>query len=118
MKYLKLYSKNILIMTSIFLILTLLVTLLSYFDLISDKLLSIFEIIIMIVTLFTGGFLTGMNSSNKGWLEGIKIGLIFIILFIIINILFIKFFQFKNILYYLILLVTSCFGGMIGILKK
>ena len=118
MKYLILYGKSILIMLAIFLISNLLLTTLSYFDLISDSLLSLLQIIFMFITMFIGGFITSKKCSSKGWLEGLKIGLIFIILLFIFNILFIHHFNLKNIFYFLILIISSIFGGMIGILKK
>ena len=118
MKYLKQYSIPILIMFASFLISTLSLTLFSYFDLISDSTLSLLEITIMIIIMFIGGFLIGKKSKNKGWLEGLKIGSIFIIILILLNIIFIQTFDFKNIFYFIILIISSMLGGMIGILKN
>ena len=118
MAYLKLISKNIGIMALIILISSFFITLLNYFDILSGSFLSILKIIIMIVSFFTGGFLTGRNSNSKGWLEGLKLGVIFSSLLFIINIFLIKNFAFKNILYFIILIVSSIVGSMIGISKK
>ena len=118
MKNIKNYGISILIMIIVFFFLSLLLTLLSYFDIISDKTLSIFEIICIIFIMLTGGFLTGLKSSKKGWMEGLKTGLIFYIILILINIMLIHNFNFKMLIYYLILLIPSILGGMIGILKK
>ena len=118
MKYLKIYGLNLIIMLSIFFILSFIMTILSYFDLIGSSITSIIEIVIMIITLFIGGFLTSIKTNNKGWLEGIKIAIIFIIVLLLINIIFIKQFNFKSIFYYLIITIPSILGGMIGNLKK
>lgn len=118
MKYLKLYGISILIMLGIFLSVNLLLTTLSYFDLITDGMLSILQIITMFIVMFIGGFVTSKKCTSKGWKEGLKIGIIFIIILFLINILFIHQFDFKNIIYFIILIISSIFGGMIGILKK
>lgn len=118
MKYLKLVSKNIGIMSLIIIVSTFIFTLLNYFNLISGSFMAILEIIIIAISLFIGGFLTGKNSQSKGWLEGLKIGIIFSIILLIINFIFVKNFELKNILYYLIITICSIFGSMIGISKK
>ena len=58
----------------------------------------------------------GKNTVNKGWLEGIKFGLICIIIFIIFNYLaFDTFFNISNIILYIITLTASILGSIIGI---
>ena len=118
MKYLKLLGINLSIMFLILFICTFIITLLNYFNIISGNTMSILKILIIILTMLIGGFLTGKKSKEKGWLEGIKIGSIFSIILILINLLFIKNFEFKNIIYYLILIIASVLGSMVGISKK
>lgn len=90
---------------------------LSLFNLfgISKSITNILSIIIMIITFIIMGFLKGKSSANKGYFQGLKIGSIFILI-----LFFISFFNFsfKSLLYYLILLLSSVFGAMIGINKK
>ena len=101
------------------LILTFLVTFFSYFNLMSDKFVSIFKIIIPIISLLIGGFYIGKRSSKKGSIEGFKLGLIFSILLIIFNFLAFDYsFKFKYLLFYFILIVSSILGSMIGISIK
>ncbi len=101
------------------LLLTLIFTLTNYFNIISDKTMSILKIIIPTISLFIGGIYLGMNTKLKGFCNGLKLGLVFISIMIILNIIFISNFEFKNILYYLILLITTSLGSMIGInIKK
>lgn len=118
MNYIKNLMKNILITLSILLLGIFLITLMNYFNLISGKFLSILKILIITISVFIGGFLTGKKSNSKGWLEGLKIGMILIIFLGIINLLFIKEISFKLFIYYFILLICSCLGSMIGISKK
>ena len=119
MNFIKNVSLSILYIILIMLVLTFILTLFSYFNIIGDKVISIFKIIIPVISLFIGGFLIGKKSLKKGWLEGLKLSLIFLILLIIFEYLALdQSFNIKNILYYLILSISSIFGSMIGISKK
>ena len=65
------------------------------------------------------GFKNGYQAKDKGYLAGLKIGgLMLLILFIINLILTQKFFSFSLFIYYLIMLLAAIFGGMLGISKK
>lgn len=119
MNFIKNISLSILYIILTILILSFILTLFSYFNIIGDKVVSIFKIIIPVLSLFVGGFLLGKKSLKKGWLEGLKLSLIFLILLIIFEYLALdQSFNIKNILYYLILSISSIFGSMIGISKK
>lgn len=116
MNYLKKIGISLLYIIGFILILTFLITLLNYFNIISKNVVSVFKIIIPIVSLFIGGFVTGKRSSQKGWLEGLKLSLIFLFIFILFNYLGLKNnIEFKNLLYYLIIIISTCFGSMLGI---
>ena len=101
-------------------IMSMLTTILYYFDVISTNVGSIFNIITPILFIMVGTVYLGMKTSKKGWLAGIKFGFIFLIIIGLINILFYhKNYELINILYYLIIIMTSILGSMIGInLKK
>lgn len=119
MKYLKNISISILYIIISILILTFITTLFSYFNIIGEKTVSIFKIIVPIISLFIGGFYIGKRSTKKGWFEGLKLGLIFIILLIIFEFLALDIsFEGRNILYYIIIIISSMFGSMIGISMK
>ena len=61
----------------------------------------------------------GKKSSKKGWLEGLKLSLVFTVLLILFNILGLRNkIELKNILYYVIIIVSCIFGGMLGINKN
>jgi putative membrane protein (TIGR04086 family) len=119
MKYAKNLGFSLLFIIGSLLILTLLLTLFNYFNLFSNGLVSTFKIIIPIISLFAGGFFIGKKSSKKGWLEGLKLSLIFTIILILFNLLGLENkLDLKNILYYLIIIISCMFGGMLGINKN
>ncbi len=97
---------------------TFFITILSYFNILNDKICSIFKILIPVISLFIGGFYMGKKSRNKGYLEGLKFGLIFCLLLIIFNLIVFGFtFEIKYILFYIIIIISSTLGSMIGINK-
>ena len=119
MKFIKNISISILYIIVSILLLTFITTILSYFNIISDKTLSIFKMAILIISMFIGGDYLGKRSDKKGWLEGLKLSLIFIILLIIFNFLAFKdSLSIKSILYYIIIIISSIFGSMVGISMK
>ena len=100
----------------IILISILLLSLLNTFG-VPKNITNILSMIIMILTFLITGISKGKNCEKNGYLQGLKIGSILILILILIG--FISFnFNFKTILYYLILLLSSVFGAMIGINKK
>jgi len=119
MKYLKKLSLSFIYIIGSILILTFITTLLSYFNILNNKITSIIKIIIPILSMLIGGFYMGKNSLKKGFLEGLKLGSVFSLILIIFNYLaFNNSFKFKYILFYIILIITSILGSMIGINKK
>jgi putative membrane protein (TIGR04086 family) len=117
MKYLKKISKSLLFTITIFVILSLIITLLNYFNIINYNLLAICKIIIPMLSLAIGGFIIGKNSLKNGWLEGLKFSLI-IILIITIIIICIGEFTFKKLIYFILLIGSGILGSMIGINKQ
>jgi len=119
MNYLKILGKSFLYMTSILFISVILITLLNYFNIFGSKIVTFFKLVIALISIFVGGFIMGKNSKQKGWLEGIKLGLIILFILVIINYIILnQSFEIRNLVYYLILMVSSIFGSMIGINKK
>jgi len=116
MKYLKKLVFSLLYIIGTILISTFIVTFLNYFNIINDKVISIFKILIPIISLFVGGFYIGKKSDNKGYLEGLKLSLIFSIFLLIFNFLALSnSFKFKYLLFYLIIIISCVLGSMIGI---
>lgn len=94
------------------LILTAILTILNYLNIFGRTLTNAFLTVNLAVSILLGSILTGMKSTNKGWLEGLKFGLIFSVLLLLFNYLALDKF---NIFVYLIAIISSVIGGMIGI---
>lgn len=80
---------------------------------------SIIMLIFNICLVFYLGYYNSSLYLKKGYLEGLFLGILIIILMILIKIiLFDNTFTVASIIYYSILLVISIVGGMFGINKK
>jgi len=114
-KYLKSFG---LILLSIALF-SILIGTLSYFNILNIKSVKVFEIIATIVSVLIGSIYLGKHSRQKGFLEGIKIGLFMIIFLFIFNFLAVdKGLNISNIFFYIIILISAILGSILGINKK
>ena len=117
MKYLKTIAIAISITLSIILILMFLATLLNYNNILNIKITNILKIIIPLFSVALGGYIMGKKAEKNGYLEGLKIGLIIVILLLIPNLIFFSI-NIKDFIFYLILIISSIFGSMFGINMK
>ncbi|MFV0249779.1 MAG: TIGR04086 family membrane protein [Bacilli bacterium] len=116
MKLVKNYVIPLLFVLGIIIIFTFILTLFSYFDIINSFVVSIIELIIVISSIFIGGFIIGKKSYKKGWIQGLKLGLIYSFTIFLINLIFFHYgIHFKNIPYFIILLVSCIVGSITGI---
>ena len=119
MEYLKNIGKSLIYTFSIIIISTFLVTILNYFNIIGSKILAILKILIILISMFIGGYIIGKTSKQKGWLEGIKLSGIIIIILALFNYLGLsQKFSVTHLIYYLILIISCTLGSMIGINRK
>lgn len=119
MIFLKKLGRALAISIGLLLILSFIMTILNYFNIIGPTILRILKIIIPFVSLFFGGISLGKRSNAKGYLEGIKLGLIFIILtFLFTFLAFQKSMVWNDIFIYLDILLGSIVGSMMGINMK
>lgn len=88
-----------------------------YFNLISENIYRFFKIMSVIINIFIGGFIIGLNSNQKGYLNGLFLGLIIVSILFLFSVFSLNL-QFKLIIYYLVILTSSCLGGTVGIRKK
>ncbi len=99
--------------------LTTLFVVLYYFNIISTNIFNILQLLSVLISCMTSGFLSGKKSKVKGFLEGMKMGLIYFFLFIMISFLLLNnSFTLFNIVYYLSLIAIASLGGIVGINYK
>jgi len=112
---LKVYLKDIMYVFLTIIIGMFLFTLLNYFNIISDNFLNIIQMILIIGTFIFSGFYFSKRSKKRGIFEGLKIGSIISIFMLLVVLLgFNTPFEWKNLIYYLILIISSMTGGIIG----
>ena len=106
--YLKSYGYLIILI----LILTTILSVISYFFNISSN---IIKIIIPTISLLVSSFILGKNTKEKAYIEGIKFSLIYIIICTILKLIFKTNFNYKVIIIYILIIFTSIIGSTIGI---
>lgn len=111
MKYLKTIGFEFILL----IIFTLIYTILYYFNITSSNVNNILKILSFIIIFLSTGIYIGRNSQKKGWIEGLKISFITIIIFIITSLIFRYNFNLKQILYYILLIILVVIGSMLGI---
>jgi len=118
MNYMK-YLKALIYIFIPILALNLIISLLHYFNVLGNGIIDYLTLFIAAISMLIGGIYIGSKTTKKGWLEGLKIGLIVIIIFFIIGYLaFDEGVIIKTLIYYFILLISSVLGSMIGINKR
>ena len=82
---------------------------------ITNLILFLFNVVLFLIY----GFKNGINSKEKGYLAGFKIALLLLLILLLLNFFTMHYiFNLPTMIYYLILLLTGTFGGMLGISKK
>lgn len=110
---------NFLISLGILLILTLILSIFHYFDLVSNSILKWSKILIPLISIFVGGLLNGIKANKKGYLKGIQVGGMLVIFFFLISILgFYSSIHFFTFIYYILIILFAMLGAIIGIQKK
>lgn len=118
MKYLKDYGMTLLKFLG-FLIGGSIVISLFYYLLFSTKVVNIITFIYMIFIFLLFGFKIGKKTENKGFIAGLKIGLLLILVLLFFNLLFYQTsFSIIRVIYYMVLVFASVVGATIGINAK
>lgn len=112
------YLKNIITIFIILIIITFLAGSLAYFDKISDTSVLIIQEVTLYIYLFIINYLNGKKQQKNGYLEGLKLGSIIALLFLLIHLLLNKSIDLKYIIYYLTIIFVSMIGSILGINKK
>lgn len=111
------YLKSSLYTLGIILVSSVIITLLNYFNIINGKVLNIITYIIPLISTFIGSFLLGKASNKKGYIEGLKYAGIWSLIFLIISII-LKQIDLSSIVFFVILVLLSMLGSILGINKK
>ena len=109
--------KSITIIISLLFIFSIIINILYYFDIISNNISKYIKMLFSILSFFIGGLYIGKNSLNKGYINGLKLSFVIVILFLIIGIA-VNNLSYSRIIYYIIITICITFGAMIGISKK
>ena len=94
------------------------ITLLNYFNIIGINITNISKIIILGLSIFIGSFSLGKMALKKGYLEGLKFGLLITFILFFLNLIITKNIKIRLIILYIIINITSILGSMFGILKS
>ena len=92
----------------------LIITVLNYFNILNGSPLSIIR---SIIGIFIGSFRLGKASNKKGYIEGLKYSAIWIFIFLVFNIILSNF-SVCSIIYYILLILISVIGSILGINRK
>ena len=103
----------------LFLILNIIITIFSYFDLFKDNTINIMKIITFIITYISTGIYLGFNVKNKKIIEGTKLSLLIITSYIILITVFKSLeFNIKQLIYYPSIFILISIGLLLNIKKK
>ena len=72
----KLYLKSFLWFIIPLLLLLLIINTLYYFDLVNNNVIKYLKILIILIPSFISGLIRGLNSINKGYINGLKLNLL------------------------------------------
>ena len=93
--------------------------LLNYTKLFTYSTLVKFNYICIALILLASGILAGRSCEKKAYIRGIELSGIIVLVLFLLNIIFIRSFNLKTFMYYLLIIVSFTIGSMIGInLKK
>lgn len=104
---------------ALFLILLIIIT--SLFNLIgiNSTITNLIIFIFNLVAFFFFGIKSGKKATSKGYIAGLKVAGLFLLLLFIINLFTMdKIFSLATIIYYIVLVLAGVCGGMLGINKK
>lgn len=119
MQMIKNYFISLGITFGLIIIFSFFINLFNYFELINQNIYKFILVIFASISIFIGSFILGKKTNKKGYLEGIKYGLIACVMMFIISFLaFDNSFNLSSFIYYLILMIVSVLGGVFGINKK
>lgn len=118
MQYLKKLGRCYLYIFIWLIILTMILSFFYYFNIISNNIVKIFKLLIPIILILASSYKLGKTSTKKGYISGLYLGTSFISILFVINILLFRNLNIRLFIYYLIIILVSILGGMIGRAKR
>ena len=115
MNYFYKYIKSLMVFMTGIILIPILLTIFNLFKLYTNR---IMIIIIGSILMFTIGLILGKKVEKNGYLNGILLSVITIFLLLIISIIFRFKLNINTLIYYLILVISTVLGSMLGINKK
>lgn len=113
------YSKIILFFLIGMILCSLFLSIFGYFGILSPSVTLVISWIVLLLFSFISGMSCGKKAEKKGFLEGVKLGGLFLLCLIFLNVIFFQSpFSIQRLVYYLLIFSFSVFGSMIGINKK
>ena len=91
---------------------------LTIFNLLKLKTNKIIIIIIGAILMFIIGLILGKKTDKNGYLNGLLLSVITILVLVITSIIFKFSLNINSLIYYIILTISTVFGSMLGINKK
>lgn len=111
----KKYIKEISIMSAIILILPLIFSIFNIFEI---EIPVICYLLTITIFSFVSGLIVGRNSKSDAYKKGLLLGIIFITTMFLLSIILRSTLSVNMIIYYLIVIIASTLGSMIGIQKR
>jgi len=109
--------KSIALAFTLTLLLLIIVTMLLTFTPMKEDTIPLMSNIIMIISIAVGSIYMAIKAEEKGWLNGGIVGVVYFLILLILNCLFIKPFVFDvyTVGKLLVSLIAGAVGGMIGV---
>lgn len=114
---LKNYLRSFIWSLSFILISTIIITIFNYFNILNGTVLKVIELLIPLVAVFIGSYKLGKTKNEKGYIEGLKYGLLWAVILIIFNIIN-NSFTLSLVIYLVVFLAVSIFASILGINKR
>jgi len=109
------YIKPLIIFISSLIIVPFILTILNLLKLETNKLIII---IVYSIIMFVIGIILGKFSNNKGYLRGLLFSTLCILILTLLSLIFKFTLNINSLIYYVILIISTTFGSMLGINKK
>ena len=111
------YLKSFIWSLGIFLSSIIILTIFNYFNILNGTILKVLELFIPLISIFIGSYKLGKTSNKKRYIEGLKYSGIWIIIFLLFNIIT-KNITLIGILYLILMILIGVFASILGINKR